>query len=176
MRLLGVTFGAVVCLLLAQTATAGDCGKAPDCCAQCGDKAPCQPKTCRVVCGVKKVKKYCWQVKCEEFCLPMPGCRKSASGCGAVDECDPGCGPAKAPTPPKCGKVRCRKKLVKKEYTVEVPIYKCVVKNVCGECCEPSGDDVIEEAMQPPSENRRQTIEHAPLPPTVTATAYRKEG
>jgi hypothetical protein len=58
------------------------------------------------------VKKTVWAVECEEFCVPRPG-----RGC---------CAP--------CGKMHTRKKLLRKEITVKVPVYKCVVVDcACGE-------------------------------------------
>ncbi len=179
MKLFAVTLGAVACLLLAQAAAAQNCG-APDCCAQCGDSS-CQPKVCRVVCDVKKIKKYRWHVECEEFCVPLPGCRLGGckpaceSGCGVPDGCVEGCGAACLPNrlvPPKCGPVRYRKKLVKKEYTIEVPIYRCVVRYLCAGCCEPAAA-AEEQPSQAPVENSRQTIRSAPLPPPfVSKAAY----
>jgi hypothetical protein len=89
-----------------------------NCCAGCGRHTACVAKTCQVVCDVKKEKKTTWSVQCEEICPLMPGHRE----CG---ECAP---------PPRCGHSKCVKKLVKKEYEVEVPIYKCVVLRLCPEC------------------------------------------
>ncbi len=194
MKLLRVTFTAVACLLLAQAAVARDCGQSceetPECCAGCGETAACQPTKCQIVCGVKKIKKHCWVVECEEFCTPLPGCRKRGcnsgcgSECGAVEDCDQGCDATCSPkclVPPKCGPVRCRKKLVKKEYTIEVPIYKCVVQNLCGGCCDPSGCKIeegggeVEESPQPAPENSQQTLDLPPAPPVVTATSYLKK-
>lgn len=74
-----------------------------------GKDVACRPacqKCCKIVCEMKKVKKTVWAVECEEFCVPRPSLR----GCCVT-----------------CGKVRCRRKLLKKEITVEVPVYKCVV-------------------------------------------------
>ena len=112
-----------------------------DCCSRCGVK-----KVCKVVCEMKEVKKTCWEVECEEFCVPLPGLGKSrcadqgcceVTGCG--DECSDGCENdvcqslrERPMVPPKCGEVRCRKKLVKKETTCEVPVYKCVLVPACG--------------------------------------------
>ena len=91
-----------------------------DCCSRCGVK-----KVCKVVCEMKEVKKTCWEVECEEFCVPLPRlCGRKAGACER--DCV---------APPKCGKVRCRKKLVKKKVTRKVPVYKCVVEHVCGKCC-----------------------------------------
>lgn len=158
MRFCGVLATMAAVLLIARPASAGDCAQAPsggpDCCAQCGCKAACQKKVCQVVCDKKKEKKTRWVVKCEEFCAPLPsligrGCGECGD-CGACEtsqgdagcatcaqsgQCCPTCKEKKL-VPPKCGKVRTKKTLVKEEYEVEVPAYKCVVVYLCGQCCE----------------------------------------
>jgi len=119
------------------------CDQIHDCCNRCGVQ-----KRCKVICEMKEVKKTCWVVECEEFCVPLPGCGpfcKSACCDGCDSGCDIGCGDGcpsdpcaslrRPIVPPKCGKVRCRKKLVKKEITCEVPVYKCVVV-CCKGCCD----------------------------------------
>ena len=109
---------------------------APMCCSHCGQKS------CRVICEMKKVKKTVWVVKCEEFCVPNPSCcrpccKKSCCTSSCSEQCGTCCGShgkcGKVLVPPRCGPVRCRKKLIKKEIVCEVPVYKCVV---CGSCCE----------------------------------------
>jgi hypothetical protein len=78
---------------------------------------------------VKEIKEVCWDVKCEDFCVPGPSCC-----CGKVnkhDEC--GCWSYKI-WKPNCGCVRTRKTLVKKEVTRKVPTTKWVVENVCAHC------------------------------------------
>ncbi|MBX9790583.1 MAG: hypothetical protein K2Y37_16815 [Pirellulales bacterium] len=78
---------------------------------------------------VKEVKEVCWDVKCEDFCVPGPSCC-----CGKVDKQDEcGCWSYKI-WKPNCGHVRTRKTLVKKEVTREVPTTKWVVENVCAHC------------------------------------------
>jgi len=118
-------------------------------CAHCGRCCACE-KHCRVVCETKEVKKTVWVVKCEEFCAPLPGCGKGC-GCGdargscgneaacGCESCGKSCDPcaaenAKRYVPPKCGKVRERKTLEKKEVVCKVPSYKCVVGSACPEC------------------------------------------
>ncbi|MBN1909426.1 MAG: hypothetical protein JW818_06785 [Pirellulales bacterium] len=185
---------AVAGLLMAGVATAGNhcvapnccdktevCG-APDCCAKCGTGCCCH-KTCKVVCEMKKVTKHVWVVECEEFCAPLPRCeKKCCHGCG----CDEGCCGNEASccgaegccgkdpceslvnrhrVPPKCGKVRCKKKLVKKEITCEIPVYKCVVVYACPSCCEPSGCGEGQE--QAPAAAPTTAAQPAPLPPVV---------
>ena len=58
----------------------------------------------------------------------VPGDLSVAAGCH--HDCDD------CPPPPRCGQPKCVKKLVKKEYQVEVPVYKCVVRYLCPECCK----------------------------------------
>jgi hypothetical protein len=123
-------------LLMAGTALAMDGSR--DC--QASDHAP----DCCPCCGAKKV---CWVVECEEFCVPLPGfwkkgCDDGACGAGSGGEWAAGCEDnvckslhERRVVEPKCGKVRYRKKLVKKEITCRVPEYKCVVEYVCGDCC-----------------------------------------
>jgi hypothetical protein len=106
------------------------------CCTRCG-----APKVCKVVCQMEKVKKTVWVVECEEFCAPLPRCAPACEPCGecgktsSVSYAGDPCTALRRPmVPPKCGKVRCRKKLVKKEITCEVPVYKCVVVCCCPQC------------------------------------------
>lgn len=161
-------------LLIAMPAAAGDrcgapacCKKTHDCCNRCGI-----PKTCKVVCDVKKVRKTVWVVECEEFCASLPNCRRGCKPCGGCDKascdscCDP-CDSLRRPTvPPKCSKVRTRKKLVKKEIICEVPVYKCVVVCCNTGCSEAECGGEVEVA--PPAE---ATTRAAPLPP-VTGASY----
>ena len=171
-------------LLLAGTGLSADCCTAPGCCedAKCCQKAGCcrrcggcERKTCQVECGVTKVKKTVWAVECEEFCPSLPGCKRSckcggceadcgdAACCGDDSCCDP-CASLRRPTvPPKCMQSRCRKKLVKKTVTCEVPVYKCVV--VCGGCgCAESCCG--EEAA--PAEESPSDAPALPPPPTLS--------
>jgi len=174
------------------------CGT-PDCCGGCGTKARCAKKVCQVVCDVKKVKKVVWTVECEEFCAPLPNCDRCRNGCGcgaggqaccetACSSCESCCGKSccdpcaslrnRNYVPPKCGKVRCRKKLVKKEITCEIPVYKCVVVYACPSCCDPrgcceEGAPVAEEA-EPEEEApvapapREAKLPPVPLPPVAS--------
>lgn len=164
------------------------CCESPGCCDQCG----CQ-KICQVVCEMKEVKRHVWVVECEPFCPPLPRfprpCRPCCDDCGTescqskVACCDAGCGKCCDPceplrnrclVPPKCGPVRSRKKLVKKEVICEVPVYKCVV--VCGGGCQADcrelGSAEQEAALQPPAP-AGATTDLAPLPPVI-GTSYLK--
>jgi hypothetical protein len=134
------------------------CG-APTSCADCGARKACRQCDCQVVCEIKKEKKFKWCVECKEVCPLLPGRHCGDPGCkgGCGDHgCNAGCGAAKeggcagqagceacggkgcgkCPVPPRCGHPRTVKKLVKKEYEVEKPVYKCVTKYLCDGCCE----------------------------------------
>jgi len=167
------------------------CGAAQGCgdpCAVC-----CPRKVCKVVCEMKKVKTHCWCVECEEFCAPLPrlrgGCSDPCGSCG--DPCGDSCGSCAACcdprgnctsllcgglpgrlgkrhsyVAPRCDKVRVKKKLVKKEITKEIPVYKCVVVD----CCDMGADaGYSAPAEGQPSEAAPQMApideEAAPLPP-----------
>jgi hypothetical protein len=159
------------CLLLSNVAeAAGGCGT-PACGIQSHSCGNCSAKTCKVVCEMVKVKKTVWVVECEEFCPLIPGCGSTACG-GRGQSCDRdvACGTCcgKDPcaalhnrtiVPPECGKTRCRKKLVKKEVTCEVPVYKCVVAECCSEC------GMGEAAPVAAPSTPRKVTTAAPLPP-----------
>lgn len=150
MRTIGVFLTATVCLLLAQPVVAGDGCGAPNSCAQCGCGSPCRQVTCQVVAGVAKVKKYGWCVVEEPIAPLLPGgipclhdalggllgglgCEAGCGACGAAG-CGGTCEKAKCMVPPQCGKPRVREILVKKEYEIEVPVYKGMAKFLCSEC------------------------------------------
>lgn len=141
------------------TAQDGEVKGSPGRCAICGRPGPCQQKICRIECGTEKIKKHCWCVEVVDVCtmLPTHPGRTCDPGCGGCGEqgCDLGCEscahPARpsgwltgwlydlghqkpCPVPPQAGRIRSVKKLVKKEYEVEVPVYKSVVQYVCAEC------------------------------------------
>jgi hypothetical protein len=119
-------------------------------CDQCGRRVACLQKTCQVVCGVKKETKTCWCVEYQEICPLMPGCHNHC------DECPPA---------PRCGNPKCVKKLVKKEYQVEVPAYKCIVRNLCCECLEGGSTAAPSVAPSRPAPSA-QPLPPAPTPPT----------
>ena len=143
------------------------CGVVPSC-------SSCGKSDCQVVCETKTVKKSYWVVECEQFCPTLPSCPKWSCGslsfcgskksCGSCDE-EAGCGDcgkgckSRPLVPPKCAKSRTIKKLVKKEYTCEVPVYKCVTCAGCG----PDGCGGEEEAP-PAVPAEAPTTAEAPLP------------
>ncbi len=165
------------------------CGAA-DHCAHCGCACACE-KHCCVVCAMKEVKKTVWVVKCEDFCAPLPNCScghgcHGCGDCGAEPTCCEGCGKKCDPcaaeknkccVPPKCGKVRTRKVLEKKEVVCMVPCYRCVVVYTCPNCCGsercdgqmPSAPGKSATPPSPPS----KTTERAPLPPETALSLTR---
>lgn len=194
--------------LIANVAVAGDCcpaskccdpsacGKDHGCCDDCGGKNACQ-----VVREMKKVKKHVWVVECEEFCPSLPGCGNGCkSGCksSCSEEqagcCEKGCGSCGGKDPcealkdrclvkPRCCKPRTRKKLIKKEVTCEVPVYKCVP--VCGKgccdsaCCEEDiGGQDTQSPLEAPAPDPAEIAPPVPdsttsiLRPAVTGTSY----
>jgi hypothetical protein len=163
------------------------CGS-PDRCGRCGCGCPCE-KYCRVVCEMKEVKKTVWVVKCEDFCAPLPGCRRDCrcggNGCencdaeaGCSNQCAKKCDPcakeeSKCIVPPRCGKVRERKVLQKKEIVCKVPSYKCVVVYCCPNCeagrrAAPPAPASDKPTASPPAPGR--TTQDAPLPPVMSAS------
>jgi len=171
------------------------CGAA-DCCAHCGSCCPCE-KHCRVVCTVKEVKKTVWVVKCGEFCAPLPQCGRKCGGdgCGTCeaakascaepncgcDGCGKKCDPcaaenSKCYVPPKCGKVRQRKILEKKEIICKVLVYKCEVVYGCPSCgCGECGDHqpappAGKSPTTAPAPAPAKRVEIAPLPPVAGAS------
>jgi hypothetical protein len=149
---------------------------------------------------MKEVKKTVWVVKCEDFCAPLPGCGrgccngcKGCEACGGAEKCaaEPvcheGCGKkcnpcaveeAKHLVPPKCGKVRTRKILEKKEIVCRVPCYKCVVVYSCPNCCGNEGCDgqAAPAPAKPaaPAPMPGKSTEKAPLPPTAQEVSFAK--
>lgn len=125
------------------------------CCGICGHRGDCRPK-CTVICTTKNRVKTVWQVKEEEYCNPLPslfGCRE----CEVVKDGDGEKGTPKG-RPPKCGPVRTKKVLVKKEIVEKVPVYKCVPAYACEKCVkegkafdEPAESQVIPTPASPPS-------------------------
>lgn len=191
--------------LLANVSLAGDapqtpagctevetCGS-PGCCAHCGCHCGCE-KHWKIVCEMKEVKKTVWSVKCEEFCPLMPNCGhccgsdccNSDSVCSTEAGCSGNCNGKKCDpcaaekdkhyVTPKCGKVREKKTLEKKEVVCKVPSYKCVVEYACANCGAKQCDGekapaaAPTEAPAPPAPTPSKTTLQAPLPPVVGAS------
>ena len=169
MRTIALALATAALLVTANAAVADDCCVPAACgtassCGHCGCHAPCK-KVCRVVCEMKEVKETCWVVECEDFCAPLPGCRNNnccGQSCSDVSCCSGGCC-EKPVTPPSRGKVRCRKKLVKKEIKKKVPVYKCVVEYVCCDCNGSSCGTVLKPAVAP-TPTKAKAAPAAPLP------------
>lgn len=137
-----------------QCAPATICGSSEKC-HFCGRHDHCK-RMCEVVCEMKEVVKVLWIVRCEEFCTSLPrlGCESNrehgacggcdASGCVTVER-------EKMPkaVAPRCGHVRCRKVLEKKEVVCKFPCYKCVPAYACEGCCD-RGICVPESTVVPP--------------------------
>jgi hypothetical protein len=163
-----------------------DCGSA-DRCAQCGRDCRCLERTCQLICGVEKIKKYCWEVKCEEFCPLLPGrpCDQCNS-CGNGKACQncPNAGKCgeKCPNPtirtPRTANARVKKTLVKKEYECERPKYKTVVQYLCPECnagCPQStGAAPSAPAQAPAPAPQPKSTFVAPLPPVINTSFQSK--
>jgi len=168
------------------------CG-APDCCAHCGCHGCCE-KYCKVVCEMKEIKKTVWAVKCEDFCASLPGCPLHCGECcesgdkecckaANCETCDKCCNPcaeleSRNYVPPKCGKVRAKKTLEKKEITCKIPTYKCVVVYACANCglkCD-GGEKAEPQAPSAPAPApppAPKTTNIAPLLPVVGASFLR---
>ena len=102
------------------------CVPLPNC--DLGLKCGCDRNGC---CG-EGCQEGCCETGCGITAANSPKCiAKATDPCGVLNCC-------RKVIAPKCGPVRCRKKLVKKEVVCEVPTYKCVVVS-CGEgCCDPA--------------------------------------
>lgn len=108
---------------------------APPCCAHCGCRCCLRP-CCKIVCEMKEVKEWCYDCKCEDFCVPG---RSECVGCHPEQDCC-GCCKMKPTYKPCWCDMFCRKKLVKREIVKKVPKYKCVVEYVCADCCGCGGN------------------------------------
>jgi hypothetical protein len=162
------------------------CGSA-DHCGCCGRHGNCE-KYCKIVCEMKEVKKTVWTVKCQDFCAPLPrccnhGCCGNCEACGACNaadeatcsnDCNGKCDVCasernKKIVPPKCGKVREKKTLEKKEVTCKVPSYKCVVVYACSHCCGQQQPAEKPAAPTPagPAPTPAKTTMNTPMPPRL---------
>jgi hypothetical protein len=121
----------------------------PRCCGVCESKCRCHKHT-EIVCEMKKVPMTRWTYECEDVCTLLPGVmfglsplHSSADSCAdkCADGCCEGCRHGvDADCPPRPGKCRTVKHLVMEEYTVEMPVYKCVVRY----CCKGCGDTIAD--------------------------------
>jgi hypothetical protein len=169
-------------VLAAQMAAAGeDCCGGPDQCGRCGCHSHCQ-KYCKIVPAEKEIKKTVWGVKCEDFCAPLPGlpcghhCGCGHDGCGgqcqeaSCENCDQcggkGCDLCSkiCTVPPKCGCVRNKKTLEKKEVTCKIQCWKCVVVYACPGC----GEGCCEAGFAPVKPGDAAPLPSAPKRPVPT--------
>jgi hypothetical protein len=102
-----------------------------------------------------KETKTCWCVECKEICPLMPGCHTCCDKC----------------PPPRCGNPKTVKKLVKKEYQVEKPVYKCVVQYLCPECCK--GGSTVSVPTAAPNPPTSSAIPAPPAPPSNPSSPSR---
>lgn len=155
-RLHAIVLGVLsIGLALGATPSAKRAVAGPLCC-RCGCPDNCC-KVCRPVPDTKEVKKVCWDVKCEDVCVPGRSCC-----CGEVckqDEC--GCWTYKI-WKPNCGYVKTRKVLVKKEVTRKVPSTKWVVEDVCQHCRTPEDCDLPADGKLP-HDDAKMTSPETPL-------------
>ena len=131
-------------------AAGGDNAGGPTCCARCGCHAACV-KSCQVVCEMTKETRTCYCVEYREFCPLMPGFHE----CG-----DHGCAP-----PPRCAAPRWVKKLVTKEYQVEVPVYKCVLQYLCPACAAGGQPSPVAAPRPPAPPTGAPAMPPPPAPP-----------
>jgi hypothetical protein len=130
--------GLAICSAQLGTVRAGDRDDkgSPDSCGRCRCHAPCQPVTCQIVCDTKKEKKTRWRVECSLACPLLPGCCLSRNGEESGDAEKEAEKANCAGPPPRCGRPRTVRKLVKEEYEVSIPVYRCEVRYLCDKCCE----------------------------------------
>ena len=91
---------------------------------------------CRLVPEIKKTTTFCYDVKCEDFCLPGPS-KCCGWKCVPNTCCGIGTGFHKEPIegkPCSCGHPRVRKVLVKIPVTKETKVWVCKVERVCCGC------------------------------------------
>ncbi len=183
--------GAVEAAADRTAAAAGTAAVVEACDPGCRGPNCCDPgtlKVCKVVVEMKTVRKHVWVVECEEHCPALPGsslfnrCKdgfsRSGIGCVAPAACGTPCGVcgpcaalhAQVPCPPKCGTIRSRKVLKRKEIEYEVPVYRCVVVSHT-----PSPDRAVDcHAVAPanePAATHQTPAPSAPLPPVI-GTSY----
>jgi len=129
--------------IVAASASAGD-----GCCDCCGCSANCY-KVCVPKMTERTVNKVCWDVKCEDVCIPGRSCF-----CGEKckeDKC--GCWSFNVWLP-TCAKVKTRHVPVKIEVKRKVPAVEWVVECRCDACCQKDGAQILNSAPQPPADSK----------------------
>lgn len=99
-----------------------------ECSSACGT---CCEKVCVTHAKPGKESRYCWEVECKEVCIPAV---RFPWECCKKNGCDSCCADCRVP---KCGRVRCVRKLKLVEYECDVCEYEHEI--VC--CCNGSGCD-----------------------------------
>lgn len=140
-------FITTVAVLIATLSALASClSAAESTCDHCGCHA-CVRRVCVPKIVEKEVTKICWDVKCEDVCVPGPSkkictkCQSDACGCYTFDVWQP-----------TCAKVKTRRVPVKTEVKRKVPRIEWTVEYRCDGCC--------------------QACNHAPeLPPAETSPA-----
>lgn len=135
-------------------------------CDKCGAEAPCK-KVCRLVCEEKKVEVVCWGCKCEDFCVPGPGC-PTCEHCQCVCKtCGDGAPSSKVCSEPKrfvwydwrpsFAQMYTKTRLMRRTEMVKVPTYKWVVEDVCCNCAEAYDccDCVVSDVGQTPEPTKK---------------------
>ena len=110
-------------MAVSKPAFAGDHKNAGTCAQRCGILCPHCGEPCMATVTKGKETKHCWEVEAKTICIPKvrfpwelcgKGCGK---GCGGKD-----CGNSTC-LPPKCGRTKCVRVLVKHEYECTVCKY-----------------------------------------------------
>ncbi|HEY2839803.1 MAG TPA: hypothetical protein VGJ26_11675 [Pirellulales bacterium] len=160
-----------ICIALGLTFIAGSVARAADrCCDMCGCNC-CVQKFCVCKKTEKEITKTCWDVKCEDVCVP--GCSELCCEVCKQDKC--GCWSYNI-WKPACACVKTRRVPVKTEVKRKVPSYEWVVEYRCVNCCKGGCGKPCETAGQAaPSEGNAPLVAAAPTPvvaaPVVAAPA-----
>jgi hypothetical protein len=125
-------------------------GAADRTCDKCGCHACCK-RVCVCKPIEKEITKTCWDVKCEDICVP--GCSELCGECCKEDECGKW---TFGIWKPGCAKIKTRHIPVKKEVKRKVPGFEWVVEYRCPNCCQnagkPAADDTAQGKQEPPRE------------------------
>jgi hypothetical protein len=119
------------CIALGVTLLAASAARAADgCCDLCGCNC-CVQKFCVCKKIEKEITKTCWDVKCEDVCIP--GCSECCGEVCKQDEC--GCWSFKLWKPACATCIKTRHIPVKTEVKRKVPSYEWKVEYRCVNCC-----------------------------------------
>ena len=146
-----------------------------------GNSGCCSTKTlvcpqchCEVTTEEGKVTKYCYEIECEQICIPKIRIPWHLLGqkIWCKSQCDTGGCETTGCSPPPCGKVRTIRVLKKKEY--ECKVCKCKWTPVCNECscgdgcCEAGCPDAAPSVES--DENGDDTATSSPVSPSTSAS------